>query len=120
MAKETPSNVVNLLCEGTMVEGDIKTKNDIRIDGAVKGRIITSSRLVLGNSANIEGNIECVNVDVMGTVNGDILGTGTVALKVPAKVKGNIVAGVISIEPGVVFDGTCQMLNKEGQHKKEA
>ena len=120
MAKETPSTVVNLLCEGTMVEGDIKTKNDIRIDGAVKGRIITSSRLVLGNSANIEGNIECVNVDVMGTVNGDILGTGTVALKVPAKVKGNIVAGVISIEPGVVFDGTCQMLNKEGQYKKEA
>ena len=78
MAKETPSTVVNLLCEGTMVEGDIKTKNDIRIDGAVKGKIITSSRLVLGNSANIEGNIECVNVDVMGTVNGDILGTGTV------------------------------------------
>ncbi len=29
MAKEIPSNnAVNLLCEGTMIVGDIKTKND--------------------------------------------------------------------------------------------
>lgn len=118
MSKETPTNAVNLLCEGTMIEGDIKTKSDVRIDGMVKGKIITSSRLVLGNTAVIEGNIECVNVDVMGMVTGDIVATGTVALKTPAKVKGSILAGVISIEPGVMFNGTCEMMKKEGQPAK--
>ena len=47
MAKEIPSNnAVNLLCEGTMIVGDIKTKNDIRVDGVINGKIITSGRLV--------------------------------------------------------------------------
>lgn len=113
MSKETPGNVVNLLCEGTVIVGDIKTKNDIRVDGIIKGKIITTGRLVVGNTANVEGNIDCVNVDVIGTVLGDIQASGTVALKSPAKVTGNIIAGVISIDPGVMFNGTCQMLKKD-------
>ena len=36
MGKENPGNAVNLLCEGTVIVGDIKTKNDIRI-GLNKG-----------------------------------------------------------------------------------
>ena len=47
MGKENPGNAVNLLCEGTVIVGDIKTKNDIRIDGIIKGKIITSGRLVI-------------------------------------------------------------------------
>ncbi len=42
MGKEVNSNAVNLLCEGTMIVGDVKTKNDIRIDGMIKGKILTS------------------------------------------------------------------------------
>ena len=38
MGKENPGNAVNLLCEGTVIVGDIKTKNDIRIDGIKKVR----------------------------------------------------------------------------------
>lgn len=113
MGKENPSNAVNLLCEGTVIVGDIKTKNDIRIDGIIKGKIITSGRLVVGSTAKIEGNIDCVNVDVQGIVVGDIQASGAVSLKSPAKVMGNISSGVISIEPGVVFNGNCQMQKKE-------
>ena len=113
MSKEYPGNAVNLLCEGTVIVGDIKTKSDIRIDGIIKGKVITSGRLVVGSTAKIEGNIDCVNVDVSGGITGDIVASGTVVLKVPAKVMGNISAGMISIEPGVVFNGNCQMLKKE-------
>lgn len=113
MSKENPTNAVNLLCEGTAIMGDVKTKNDIRIDGIVKGKIITSGRLVLGNTARVEGNVDCVNVDVFGVVVGDIVASGTVALKTPAKVMGNVSAAVLSIEPGVTFNGNCQMQKKD-------
>ena len=106
MGKENPGNAVNLLCEGTVIVGDIKTKNDIRIDGIIKGKIIT---------AKIEGNIDCCNVDVLGVVLGDIQASGTVSLKSSAKVIGNIVSSVLSIEPGVIFNGNCQMTKKEGR-----
>ena len=119
MSKETTSNAVNLLCEGTVIVGDIKTKNDIRIDGIVKGKIVTSGRLVVGNTAKIEGNIDCGNVDVSGVVLGDITAMGAVSLKAPAKVVGNITSAVISIEPGVMFNGNCQMMKKDIREPKE-
>ena len=89
MGKEVNSNAVNLLCEGTMIVGDVKTKNDIRIDGMIKGKILTSGRLVVGNTAKIEGDVECGNIDVM------------------------------AVEPGVMFNGNCQMVKKEGHESKE-
>lgn len=119
MSKENTGNAVNLLCEGTVILGDIKTKNDIRIDGMIKGRIVTSGRLVVGSSAKIEGNIDCANVDVMGVVHGDIQASGMVTLKSTGRVGGNICSGQISIEPGASFNGNCQMLRKDMKEGKE-
>ena len=115
MGKENPGNAVNLLCEGTVIVGDIKTKNDIRIDGIIKGKIITSGRLVVGNTAKIEGNIDCCNVDVLGVVLGDIQASGTVSLKSSAKGIGKIVSSVLSTDRGWKLKGNCQMIKKEGR-----
>ena len=120
MSKENTGNAVNLLCEGTVIVGDIKTKNDIRIDGIIKGKIITSGRLVIGSTAKIEGNIDCANVDVMGIVLGDIQASGMIALKSTAKVVGNLLSGQISVEPGAAFNGNCQMQRKDGRELKES
>ena len=120
MGKENTGNAVNLLCEGTMIVGDIKTKNDIRIDGILKGKIITSGRLVVGSTAKIEGNIDCANVDVMGLVMGDVQASGIVSLKAQAKLIGNIISNQLSIEPGVIFNGNCQMQRKDSRDSKEA
>lgn len=120
MAKEVSnSNAVSLLCEGTVIVGDVKTKNDIRIDGIVKGKILTSGRLVIGNTAKIEGDIECANIDVTGIVLGNITTTGTVTLKAPAKVIGNIASAILAIEPGVFFNGNCQMVKRDMHEVKE-
>ena len=99
--------------------GDIKTKNDIRIDGILKGKIITSGRLVVGSTAKIEGNIDCANIDVMGVVLGDIQASGIVSLKAQARLIGNIISNQLSIEPGVVFNGNCQMQRKETRDSKD-
>ena len=118
MAKEV-NNAVNLLCEGTVIVGDIKTKNDIRIDGIIKGKIVTSGRLVVGNTAKIEGDIECANIDVMGVIFGNVNASQAVSLKAPGKVIGDIISSVLSIEPGVFFNGNCQMAKKESGDNKE-
>lgn len=119
MGKEPNSNAVNLICEGTSIVGDIKTKNDIRIDGSIKGKVHTTGRLVVGNTAKIEGDIECTNIDVMGVVMGNINAEAAVTLKAPARIVGNIVSAVLSVEQGVFFDGKCQMVKKEVPESKE-
>lgn len=68
---------------------------------------------MVGSTAKLEGNVDCVNIDVQGVVIGDILAAGSVSLKDTANVMGNISAASISIEPGAMFNGNCQMLKKK-------
>ena len=55
----------------------------------------------------------------MGVILGNITASNTVSLKAPAKVIGNIVSSVLSIDQGVFFNGNCQMIKKEPKETKE-
>lgn len=110
MAKEISApQAVNLLTEGTSIIGNVETKNDIRIDGIVKGKVTTTGRLVVGSSGKVEGDIECITIDVIGTVIGNISAKELVSLKSPAVVTGDIITPALSVEPGVIFNGSCKM-----------
>ena len=80
-----------------------------RIDGALKGNINITGKLVVGPSGNIEGNIICQNADISGEIHGKVTVSEFLSLKASAKVLGDIVTGKISIEPNATFTGTCNM-----------
>ena len=52
---EEISNSSNTIGKGTTVEGNIETYGNLRIDGRVIGNIITKSKLVLGQTSQVEG-----------------------------------------------------------------
>lgn len=111
---DTPS--LNLIGAGTIIEGDITTNRDMRIDGTVTGSINVKGKLVVGPSGSIDGEIICQNADVQGTTKGKITVTELLSLKSTAKLTGDIVTNKIAIEPGAVFTGSCSMGN--GQIKE--
>lgn len=119
MAKiESQSSGVNAICEGTIINGDIIAKNDLRIDGDLNGNMTTTGRIVIGISGVVTGEIKCNNIEVLGAVNGDIEASDVVTLKGNAKVSGNIITKRLSVEPGIVFNGFCKMSNASGEKKK--
>ena len=99
----------NKIGSGTTITGDIKSNGDVRIDGALKGNINITGKLVVGPSGNIEGNIICQNADISGEIHGKVTVSEFLSLKASAKVLGDIVTGKISIEPNATFTGTCNM-----------
>ena len=101
--------LLNRIVEGTSIEGQINSKSNIRIDGFLKGTIITQGRLVLGPEGKIEGEIQCNNADIEGTLNGTINVKELLTLKNSAKLQGDISTNKLAIEPGAVFSGTCSM-----------
>jgi len=103
------SGSINLLGAGTNITGDIVSKGDFRIDGALIGNINISGKLVLGESGVIEGNIECSNADLSGNVKGTVKIIEILSLKSTAKINGDIVTGKLAIEAGAIFTGTCNM-----------
>ena len=77
MGKEVQQQIaLNLLSEGTQITGDLHASNDIRIDGELKGKIFTKGRLVIGQMAKVEGEVNSPNVDILGTMEGNIVSTG--------------------------------------------
>ena len=104
MGKEVQA-ILNLLNEGVVVEGDIQTPRDIRIDGTLVGTVRTDGRLVLGPSSRVSGKVNSPNIDVFGNVEGDIVSTGIVVLRAKSNVKGTISAATMVVEAGAVFNG---------------
>lgn len=102
-------NAINLIGNRTTITGDIQSSGDFRIDGILNGNITLNGRLVIGPNGKIEGNVICQNADISGEIKGKVQVAEMLALKTTAKILGDIVTGKISIEPGAVFTGTCNM-----------
>ncbi len=114
---EIQTKAVNTICEGTTINGDVETKSDIRLDGILKGKLITTGRLVVGPTGFVEGDIFCDNIDVVGNVVGNIDAKNVVTLKEGAKVTGNIATKNLSIDSGVIFDGYSKMSGEKSPIK---
>ncbi len=106
-SSETPS--VNLIGAGTVIQGDITTNGDIRIDGALTGSIAVKGKLVIGVSGSVDGEIVCQNADISGSIKGKITVAELLTLKASAKLVGDIITNKIAIEPGASFSGSCSM-----------
>lgn len=107
---------VNIIAYGTQVQGNIVTTGDCRIDGAVRGNVSSKSKIIVGQSGMIEGNIICQNIEIEGSVKAETLNVAElVALRATANLTGNISTGKIAIEPGAEFSGYCRMHDHAGE-----
>lgn len=100
---------INSIMEGTSIEGEVRSDSNIRIDGQVKGTIHVRGRLIIGTSGIVNGDVHCQSSDIEGTMDGKIKCQGLLSLKATAKLKGDIHTEKLSIEPGAVFSGNCNM-----------
>jgi len=108
-AAEEISNSSNVIGKGTVLEGNIETFGNIRIEGKVRGHITSKSKVALGNDSHVDGNITAQNADIEGEVRGKIEVSEILILKATAAVHGDIIAGKLVVEPGAAFNGTCKM-----------
>ncbi|MFM2135906.1 MAG: hypothetical protein RL021_1306 [Bacteroidota bacterium] len=100
---------INLIGSGTVIEGDIRSNGDIRIDGTVIGNVVTKSKVVVGSTGIIEGDVNCQNTDVSGTVKGKLTVSELTFLKSSANIAGDILTGKLIVEVGASFSGSCNM-----------
>lgn len=106
---EEISNSSNVIGKGTVLEGNIETHGNIRIEGKVIGNIKSKSKIALGNSSHVEGNIVAQNADIEGQVKGKLEISELLVLKATAVVNGDMATGKLVVEPGAVFNGSCKM-----------
>jgi len=99
----------NVLATGTLLTGKVVAESDFRIDGRVEGEIHCKGKIVIGPKGSIKGNIESVNAEVFGNIEGTMAIRERLILKSSAEITGDVVIQTLEIEPGAKFNGTCKM-----------
>ena len=111
-----PNVSINIISKGTEINGDIMSQGDMRIEGMVIGALQCKSRVVIGDSGEVKGNITANDAVISGKVIGNVQVTESLFLKGTAKIYGDLVVGKIIVENGAEFNGTCKM-NSELEHQ---
>lgn len=102
---------LNVIVEGSKIIGDFMAESNVRIDGEIQGNVSSSSKIVIGQSGVIKGNLICSDADIEGTIEGLLKVEGLLTLRSNAKVTGEITTAKIQIEEGAQFSGQCKMSN---------
>jgi cytoskeletal protein CcmA (bactofilin family) len=103
------SGSATLISPGTVLNGDVKSESDLRIDGTIKGNVRCDAKIIIGPTGFVEGNIEGSNADIFGRVAGNVSVKELLQLKEQGNIEGNIIAAKLQIDPTAVFNGKCQM-----------
>ena len=119
------SNSSNIISKGTILTGNLQAHGNIRVEGKIIGDITTRSKLALGNSSLIEGNILAQNAEFAGTIIGNVQVTEQLVLKSTAIIKGDLSVNKLIVESGAEFNGKCRMgikfteimINEDSAHK---
>ena len=111
MKKEKGSDRIStFIGADASIDGNIEFKGTIRVDGAVKGKISSNSgTVVVGEKAVVNAEVYVNVAVIMGELNGTVDAKERIEVYPPGRVGGDIRAPVISIEPGGVFNGNCEM-----------
>ena len=98
--------------ENVEFEGTINYKGTVRIDGRLTGEIHTEGTLIVGQSAVVAAKVEAGTVVCQGKLVGDIVARENIQLMSPAVLDGSVKTPSLSMEEGVLFNGTCVMSSK--------
>jgi cytoskeletal protein CcmA (bactofilin family) len=69
--------------------------------------------VVIGQTGVLKGKITCLNAEIIGHVQGNIIATDTLTLRSTANVTGDVKTKILVVEPNAVFNGNCSMKETE-------
>ena len=113
-------NLVSRISAGTYFKGEIISPNDLRIDGKFDGHIVSEGKVVIGESAEVNASIVCVNADVWGKTKGSFTVKDIMSIKSDCSVEGELKVRRLIVELGASFNGTCKMITEQEYDKVAA
>jgi cytoskeletal protein CcmA (bactofilin family) len=96
----------SIISADLVVNGTLISAGDIQIDGRIEGDV-RSAGLVIGDKAEIHGEIYAEDVTVRGKVIGCIRAS-KILLASTSHVEGDILHEAFAVESGAFFEGNCR------------
>lgn len=103
-----------IIGEHISIEGNIQGKEDLVIQGSVKGKIeLEKHHVTVGSKGYLEAEIHANNVTISGRLIGNIKSLGKVEITKEADFEGEIKAKRISVEDGAYLKAVIELEPKK-------
>ena len=101
----------SLIGEGTVVQGELRFDQGLRIDGEVIGDVVASestSLLVISENARVQGKVMAGHVIINGQVQGPVVATLLLELQPKARIVGDVHYESLEMHQGATIDGVMK------------
>ena len=95
------------------IKGDIRTREELLVDGEVEGTLESHSLLTVGQHGKVRADIKAREVVIFGSVKGNIEVVEKIAIRGEGSLVGNIKAAGISIDDGAYFKGSIDIVRPD-------
>ncbi len=98
------------------IKGDIRSEEDLVIDGQVEGTLAVGQHcVVVGPNGQVQATIRAREVEVQGVVKGNVEAGGRITLRKSAKVVGDLKMAGVVIEDGANFKGSIDITRPQDE-----
>lgn len=112
--KKRPPPIRSLVCEGSVVQGQIRFIDGLRIDGEVHGDVLCAasgpSLLVVSENARVYGKVKAGHVIINGEVRGPITAMELLELQPKARIFGEVRYELLEMHQGALVEGELRPL----------
>ena len=116
--KKTPP-LRTLIGEGSIIAGEIRFQDGLRIDGEVQGNVLAQgdgrSLLVISEKARVTGKVRAGHVIINGSVVGPVTAEDLLELQPKARILGDVHYEALEMHQGATIDGELHPLKADGK-----
>jgi len=107
--------VTAVIDNGCEFEGKLCFHGTVRIGGTFRGEIYTPDTLIIGEGARVDAQIDAGIIIISGEVNGSLRAKHRVEIHRPAVFRGDILTPSLSVDEGVIFEGSSKMAHSSSK-----
>jgi cytoskeletal protein CcmA (bactofilin family) len=107
--RKSRDTIDSLIGGSTSIEGNLRFRGGLRLDGQVKGNIVAesgeSSMLVISEQARVEGEVRATHVIVNGQIVGTVYSAELLELQPNARITGDVYYKALEMHGGAQVSG---------------
>lgn len=115
--KKTQPPIGTLIGEGTVIRGELRFSEGLRIDGEIIGDVVAAgdqpSILVISEKARVTGKVKAGHVIINGLIMGPVQSDELLELQPKASIIGDVRYEVLEMHQGATIDGELKPLKSE-------
>jgi cytoskeletal protein CcmA (bactofilin family) len=110
MQNERTAGLISLITKNIKIDGELNGKENLIIEGTLKGTINLNGDLHVESTGVVEADIKANNIVIQGKVTGNVKARQHLEIQTSGVMNGDISARSIDIKEGSSFEGRSNMI----------